>query len=407
MDDIDWALLEAINRLTPEELVARAERAQRRAPVRPMRAWCLCIRASDTRLVATDLHPDTEDAILAREEHDIPIVSSDIARLCKPVRVDWPGMDWRDAADRLGRHGESLRGWMRSGVFKVVRYNARSCGKPGNPVPHVWAPSVLDPSGYRGRGADGVWGTFWQTLHERVPPDLQFDLRRVPDVRRYRMRGARVSERRFRGWVFVCPGLPHGAHCGRLVRRVYFPVPPATLLDFAEEGGQLARVMRRVPWGHAFAPACERCHRVRHVSMTTRQGWNEFVTHISAGLLYGREVARPGDIEIRRKRREYRHERRASARRDRVRELLLTELTMEEIARRMGITRGTVQRHAGRVYREAGVQSRNELRRVECGRERPSEAAGRVRERGEAREIASIVVIHPHTTRSAAHPDPG
>jgi DNA-binding CsgD family transcriptional regulator len=39
--------------------------------------------------------------------------------------------------------------------------------------------------------------------------------------------------------------------------------------------------------------ACEKCHKIRRISRCDPNAWNEIVTYLSAGLLYGREVQRP------------------------------------------------------------------------------------------------------------------
>src|SRR5207302_1418593 len=39
--------------------------------------------------------------------------------------------------------------------------------------------------------------------------------------------------------------------------------------------------------------ACDKCHRIKRFSRCDPNAWNEAVTYLSAGLLYGREVQRP------------------------------------------------------------------------------------------------------------------
>jgi hypothetical protein len=49
-----------------------------------------------------------------------------------------------------------------------------------------------------------------------------------------------------------------------------------------------------IPRPRSFA--CKECWGVRPTRAASRQGWNDFITQISGGLLYGREVPRPPDI---------------------------------------------------------------------------------------------------------------
>lgn len=50
--------------------------------------------------------------------------------------------------------------------------------------------------------------------------------------------------------------------------------------------------------------ACKECWQVRNITLTDHSGWNDFVTHISGGLLYGQEVERPlTEAPLHRKRR--------------------------------------------------------------------------------------------------------
>ena len=48
--------------------------------------------------------------------------------------------------------------------------------------------------------------------------------------------------------------------------------------------------------------ACDHCWGVKHFSLSDHRGWNEFGTHLSGGLLFGREVARPAWVRYHRKR---------------------------------------------------------------------------------------------------------
>jgi DNA-binding CsgD family transcriptional regulator len=109
--------------------------------------------------------------------------------------------------------------------------------------------------------------------------------------------------------------------------------------------------------------ACHYCWRVRYTSLLDRHGWNDFVTHISGGLLYGREVPRPLEHAQPQRKRRYSKQKapRATPGRDAVLELLRAGLDDREIAQRRGITRGSVRRHMRALCKMQGVQSRQEL----------------------------------------------
>jgi hypothetical protein len=91
---------------------------------------------------------------------------------------------------------------------------------------------------------------------------------------------------------------------------LYAPLPVWTLgkyvdlqegLDVEGLSGQwLPGVMDR--WAGRRRLACRHCWRVRNGGAAERHGWNEFVTHLSGGLLYGKEVKRPEGFGYERRR---------------------------------------------------------------------------------------------------------
>ena len=157
MDAIDYALVAAWRRISqricdnPESADSKARLARMGARTlgRPPRAWCLCLRASDTRIHTKCWQISDEDrrTEIPLPAHHVWIDALHLRELMKPVDIDWPGVDWTEAARRLGRHPVSLRSWIAAGVFKVSRRNARSVGKIGNPVPFVHSGAKLDPEG--------------------------------------------------------------------------------------------------------------------------------------------------------------------------------------------------------------------------------------------------------------------
>ncbi len=394
MDPIDRALTEAWARVAPRVRADRLEalrRAMRRTGAllsRPIRPWCLCLRASDRRL---NVHAWVPKYLPEQHEpHQIAIFSNTIRELCKPVTIPWPGWDLERAASALGRDWAVVHRWMKHGVFRARHVAASIMSKQGKPVPVVWSPTALDPSANLGQAPDPVWGSLWQYLWQRVPDDLEFLVERVPVA----IRQPRDGRAHHIGWQFLCPGLPSPSlsTCGRRVDRLYFPLRPWTMLDALDLDDPLdftfripspglsthdpsRRVAVATPRTQdsptlrpvanrqspaAFYPACRHCHKIRGFSLTSSAGWNVFVSHLSAGLLLGREVPRPGCVFRRRK--AYRARRpRPAPQRERVLNLLLDGLTARQIGQRLGISTGVVKLKIARIYRQHAVHRRAEL----------------------------------------------
>lgn len=397
MDQIDRNLLEAWNRISDRvrrDRLEAANRSRRRltpALTRPMRPWCLCIRASDTRINDYRCVIDPPHAIQQRLEHGVVLTGSVIRDLCKPVLLPWPGIDWTRAAAMLGRHEESIRRWITKGILRARYDSAHSHGKRGKPVPIVYSPSPIDPNANQGQAPDRIWGTLWQTLWRRIPKNYELIVTRTPIWRKYR------GQLRQRGWKFICPGRfnPDGTHspCNRQVTRLFGPQSVWTLPQAAgiDQGFEVAREAGPEPCeGPGISPtnnapklrlvgtwhpglsdpikatgprsfACHHCWRVRYTTLTDRTGWNDFITHISGGLLYGCEVKRPLKEAPYTRKKAYVPHARPAPRRQEVVAGLLEGLMYKQIARRMGVTYGTVHAHVKTIYKEHDVHSRPEL----------------------------------------------
>ncbi len=430
MDEIDLALTEAWARVAPRVRADRVEafrRSMRRArPVltRPARAWCLCIRASDTRLARHAYVP--KGYAEHHEPHAIIVTSESIRELCKPVFIPWPGVDWEHAGQMLGRKYTGLSAWIRRGALQVRRQHPQPAGKMGKPVPFVWSNGALDPSANLGEPPEAVWGTMWQHLWRRVPDGLEFELRRVPLSQQYRRDPP--GRRRHRGWQFVCPGLRQSSKaansqsskseevasgtieemesggcstesgaCGRTADRLYLPLRAWTMLDalgledplevtvlarrdeeterrrdgekwrsgkvaeWQSEGDARRGPLPAVRAGGAYA-FTPACHRCHRVRFVSHldHGWNAFVAYLSAGLLYGHEVKRPRSAEGRRKRR-FAPKFRGNPRDDRVLPLLLRGLSPRRIGARLGMTERLATLNVDAIYRRYGVGGRAAL----------------------------------------------
>ena len=344
MDDLDvnlldsWERVMALCKANPAEARRRWRRTRQAMFLRPPRAWCLAIRASDRRIVPEwNVLMRDPQAVKYREAHTLVMDGKLIGELTAPVTIAWPGEPLSKAARKLGKHAEALRHWLpvkrpgrtraeraarqpvrwetvrKAGSPLTVRYTAASpLGHFGYDVPVVWSEGPLDPNARRGDPPHPMWGTLWQSLHKQLIPTNELKVRRVP---RWRPRRG-VME--FKGWEWACPGRINPANpkkrvrCGRRSMVLYMPMPIYTVARALGEGDGLEmgdaeaqtestglRIAGR--WHPGWHDpredhpcfACERCWNVRQLSLTCYRGWNDFVTYISGGLLYGREVVRP------------------------------------------------------------------------------------------------------------------
>lgn len=369
MDTLDAALLDAWSRLAPALRADRAQALRRAARLslptysRPIRPWCCCLRASDTRLdpfIPADCaaSPQARARRTKRTtgrpastnrtppcEHALTIPARECAALCAPVSMSWPGLDWTALAARLGRHEETLRSWMQRGVFELSTRHPQFFAKRGKPVPFLFSPTPLDPSAELGRAPQQVWGTIWQSLHTRIPHTATLNARRIPIFLDYTRRdGSR--DQRFRGYQFICPGLG-ASPCARHTDRLYLPIPLRSIHHmFSKELADLARDTAPTRW------ACRHCHDIRFCSFTSRNDWNRFITHITSGLLFGHEVKRPPDLRPERRRRK-KSARRPSPRRDLAVALRAKGLACKYIASHMGLKTETIYKMLKTARRRA------------------------------------------------------
>lgn len=310
VDELDRNLLEAFDHVAAAlrrdpALAARRRRRQARVTLRrPPRPWCLALRAADTRIndFRFILTP-VGDARDQPQPHDVLLTGPLVSQLTAPVHLAYPGRRHTDAADMLGVERGIFRRWIKKGLLQVRYERATVHGRRGKPVPVVWHPSPLDPQASEARTPDPVWGTLWQTLHRRVPATFKQHVRRVPRTRPWRDR-ASVH----RGWLWCCPGLidPDGqsVSCGRRVRKLYLPLPPWTLQQALELPDPID-LPRPPAWRPRFA--CKQCWQPQYFAATAvDEAWNQFITHITAGVLVGREVARPRGVCRRERRHHYR-----------------------------------------------------------------------------------------------------
>lgn len=392
MTPLEIALINAWWRLSDHVRLDRAERARREARLttstmtRPWRAWCVAIRASDTRIHKyTALIRPYNDINDYGLPHSVEMDAEEIAAMVKPVLLDWPGVTVAKAAASLGRSPQTIFKWIKNGeVFsEVKRVCATPLGSFGKPRPLVWAHRRMDPAGVHGKAPNDYLSGMWLAHWERIPPDAELFAERVP-----RERGCGG------GWQWICPGL-RGKKCGRSVDKLYLPVPVWTLGRYLDhdwrtgnrrsadeptaktDAAAVPTAPSPIPTEQdtesadhpaqgdsgAAAPrpqfACSNCHRVQCISMTTSAGWNLLVSVMSDGLLYGHDVPKTREILedldlTRRCRPSIRKD--AVIRRARVMQLLRRGWGPKRIARAMGVAHTTAVRHTTAVCAAEGVK---------------------------------------------------
>lgn len=317
MDTLDRLLFDAWHRISAEiraqriRALNRSRRRHRAVLRHPMRETCLVLRASDTRIHEASAYIDPPGAYDARQPHTITIQGDLIRNLTKPVMIPWPGVDYETAARICGRDYMTIAGWVNSGIFKVDRYPAFGFPPDGKrPLrPSLWTPGPIDPNAIECRPPHPVWGTLWQWMWQDFPEDFEMDVERVPLLVRHR--GVKC----FRGWYWLCPGRMNEdgslKGCGRKCAYLYAPQSVWTIgqaindvsgFDMPEDSGLVGQWHPALfDASQATGPrsfACRKCWKVRSAWMAHYMGWNDFITHISGGLLYGRDVPRPPEFPL-------------------------------------------------------------------------------------------------------------
>lgn len=306
MDDVDRNLITAwqivCERCSADPVFAakRVAMARRRMMRKPLRDFCLALRASDTRITDCKFYIHTKYAVEDKVAHLVDLNGESVRELLKPIENRWPGMLARHAAAKVGVCHEVIMRWAKRGVIKVEYYRPGSDGWWGPMAPYVSWSQAIDPQHMEGRRPDEVWGSSWLKLWERVPAEFHQTVQRVPRLRDDPRYGVVFS-----GWDWLCPGTVDGAGkwkaCGRRCRWLYASVPVFRVQDFLGEAFPCpVGLPSQVGMGEAdFRFACEKCVGWQGYQGSQRRPsfvWNKFVRHISGGLLFGHEVERPEGV---------------------------------------------------------------------------------------------------------------
>jgi DNA-binding CsgD family transcriptional regulator len=172
----------------------------------------------------------------------------------------------------------------------------------------------------------------------------------------------------FRGFLWLCPD------CAQTCRTLYAPYRRSSILfECDPDTGQLRDV---VPDPDRVPPppmhfACGDCHRVRFITRAQNDAWNDIITYLSGGLLYGREVPKPTWFTPDRKR-PYKPliNAKPAIQRQRVESLLLQGLSRTRIAQKLGMTKGAVDQQAYKIFKQHRVRTQRQLLR-KSGRKLP------------------------------------
>src|SRR5947207_1462852 len=147
MNEVARLVLEAWEKLGPKilsdphELAKRLARRRMAIINRPVRAWCLAIRASDTRITPAHWVISPEHAMDLDHpahpyepiEHEVIIRPHALRKFCRPVRTDSWGQRVEEVAKQLGAHHISgLNDARWAGIFteRFVNHLGGRRGKP-------------------------------------------------------------------------------------------------------------------------------------------------------------------------------------------------------------------------------------------------------------------------------------
>lgn len=247
MNQIDCELLEAWMRigafatLSPREALRRARRLSGAVFRRPMRAWCLALRASDTRITSRNacilplqgemlgLDECGDDLVRAHRAHTVTLCGETIRELTRPVFIPYPGLNIDKAARKLGLTRKLLYAWIAAGTVKISHFQRGRWGRGygGKRRPIVYTPSPLDPNRGAGRPPNPVWGSLWQSHWQDMPEGFQQTFVRTPRFKTIRGRHC------FNGWEWRCGGRhsrqTNNGFCARACSLVYLPLQAWTI----------------------------------------------------------------------------------------------------------------------------------------------------------------------------------
>lgn len=263
MDAIDIELFNTYAMLKADDHArAKHERATAGSTyARPVRSWCLVLRANDKRMEAhcaarTIRYHDWGEQYALCAVDEIELTADSVRGLCGPVSIEFPGVCIDEAARRFGvnrttvhRWGKGRKSCRQQEMLGFARTEGRvvidsECKGNGRDlhraIKRVWTRRPIDPSG-------DVWAPPWgdatADLTHRVPKPW---LQRV--LRTHRPLGRRMVYVR----LLQCPT------CIKWCYKLYWPQRIWTVAEAAGDRGRSARGQ------DGFM--CRRCARVIYES---------------------------------------------------------------------------------------------------------------------------------------------
>ncbi|MBC8108947.1 MAG: hypothetical protein H7Z14_20345 [Anaerolineae bacterium] len=162
--------------------------------LRPPRAWCLAVRAADTRINPFTACIAPEDAAYPRSHltgdalrdhrcarHEVTLDTTLLKKLCEPVAIDPPGEPHDVVAQKLGVHPTALITARINGVLRA--HHVRNLGGRRGRIPILYTDQPLDPCSRTFAPPDPLWGWTAHHLAYGLPSDFEQTLERVPAYR--------------------------------------------------------------------------------------------------------------------------------------------------------------------------------------------------------------------------------
>lgn len=279
-DALDLALMEAWSRHLTANPDGDGVKVFSKMYRRPLRSWCLALRADDRRLRMQCV--SYRRGVLEDSDWiEVMVFKPTLEALCSRVYIAWPGVSIGEAAGRFGVNPTTVRRWVGRGLLEMERDENRADAKRRKV--RVWTRRGVDPTG---EVYEGPWGSLTRDLVRKVGEDWEQIL-----VLRVKKLGPKSQVKQWR-----CAG------CGRWVSKLYMPVAMSWMGEVLGWGdGDGATIVSRLNAGGMSLGRflCRGCHGVVYESseLTSRPAagrrvdvMDRFVKRYSGGVLRGRDV---------------------------------------------------------------------------------------------------------------------
>ncbi len=167
-----------------DELGKRLARRRKPSLTRPIRFYCIAIKANDRRINRMTAIMMPEKAHLARPgmAHEVVVDKRLVERLVERVELrGWRSHEYAQAARKLGVSASTIGRYVRNGKLNCDRIHGLGGKKIA--VPLVWARDgeCFDPnSTHACDRPDPAWGPMWMHLALDVPDEFAQTIERVP-----------------------------------------------------------------------------------------------------------------------------------------------------------------------------------------------------------------------------------